>query len=354
MKNICFISLGNLYLSPYMDVYTKHIPGKYSVIYWDREGRQETHPDHTYYRFSMQFGPTEKAKKLLGYWRFRQYAKRVLREQSFDVVIVLQTLGGLLLTDVLTRDYAGKYIVDVRDYTFESNPILFKREKKLIAHSLETVISSPGYKMFLPEHPYLIAHNMRDLPQEVVETIRNRPRERECLNIAFIGYINYQEQHKKLILALKDDPRFRLSFIGTRAKELEPFCDENGVTNVTLIDTFNPKDILDHYRDVDLVHNLYGNHTPVLDYAISNKLYFAAELEIPILVCPDTYMSKEATRHAIGLTVDIDAPDLADTMYHYYQGLDWNSFRVNCARFLTQAHSEQNAFEQKLEEIFNG
>ena len=47
--------------------------------------------------------------------------------------------------------------------------------------------------------------------------------------ISFIGYVNYQEQHKKLMLALKDDKRFRLSFVGTRALELESFCKENGI-----------------------------------------------------------------------------------------------------------------------------
>ena len=164
--------------------------------------------------------------------------------------------------------------------------MIYHIEKKVIGKSLRTVISSEGYKKFLPPYDYLIAHNMRNLPADRVWKIQHRDTRRDILHIAFIGYVNYQEQHKKLILALKDDSRFRLSFIGTKAEELGTFCREHNVENVTLRGTFEADRILDFYRDVDMVNNLYGNHTPVLDYALSNKLYFAATLQIPILVYP--------------------------------------------------------------------
>ena len=42
MKNICFITLGNLYLCPYLEFYLRQINGPYTVIFWDREQRNET------------------------------------------------------------------------------------------------------------------------------------------------------------------------------------------------------------------------------------------------------------------------------------------------------------------------
>ncbi|VYU75179.1 Uncharacterised protein [Eubacterium limosum] len=353
MKKICFVTIGNVYMVPYMKNYSKHINSDYSVIYWDRENLNETDERNKYYRFSYEIKLKDKAKKIIGYLEYRKFIKKIMRENNFDMVIFLQTLSALLMTGYIEKELKNKYIVDVRDYTYETNKIIYSIEKRIVDKSKLCVISSEGYKTFLPQHEYITDHNMRDLPKKKVEEIQNREKTRTVIHIGFVGYVNYQEQHKKLIMALKDDDRFKMSFIGTRAYELKAFCEENNVNNVTLVDTFDTKKTLDYYTDIDLVNNLYGNHTPNLDYALSNKLYFSTELWIPILVCPDTFMESVSKEYGIGMTVDLDSQGFADDIYNYYQNINWKSFVSGCNRFVAKARDDQKRLGECLEVILN-
>lgn len=353
MKKICFITMGNLYTVPYLKSYTKYIDGSYSVIYWDREGKREEEGQNKYYCFRKEISPRDKLGKIMGFFQYRRFVKDVLLKEQFDLVIFLQTWSALLLADVVEKHYAGRYIVDVRDYTYENNPIIYHREKKLMNQAAMCVISSEGYKTFLPPHEYYVFHNARELPAEKVAAIRERKKEKEVLHISFIGYVNYQEQHKKMLLSLKNDPRFHLHFVGTRALELEPFCKENAINNVTLIDTFDSSKTIDYYENVDFVNNLYGNHTPILDYALSNKLYFASELHIPILTCFDTYMSKVSDKYGFGFAVNVDDPALGDKLWKYYTSIDWSILSAGCEKFMKRVHAEQKASDEKLINIIS-
>ena len=347
-KNICFISLGNIYLAPYLKTYTNLIEN-YSIIYWDRENLDENLDNAKVYRFTK--ANKSKIDKIIGYIQFRRYATRLLKKNNYDCLIFLQTLGSILLSKIITKKYKKKYIVDIRDYSYEGNKLIFHIEKKVIQNSYKCVLSSEGYKDFLPESDYLITHNRRELPFCNVERIKNRMKNRKTINIAFIGYVNYQDQHKKLLLSLKNDNRFVISFIGTKALELKDFCEKNGITNVILQDRFDSSRILDFYQNADFVNNLYGNHTPTLDYALSNKLYFAAELNIPILVFEDTFMSRVAEKYQFGLTISTINNQIGDLIWAYYNSIDWDVFSNHCAGFMEKVTSEQKIFEKEIAAI---
>lgn len=353
MKKICFVTMGNIYTVPYLSTYTNHIDGNYSVIYWDREEKNEVEGNNKYYRFFKKLSQKDRVGKIVGYLQYRKFVKSILLRENFDLVIFLQTWSALLMADVVEKHYPGKYVVDIRDYTYEKNPVIYHREKKLMKKAAMCIVSSEGYKEFLPPHDYFVFHNARELPLDKVVALRERNKKRSALNISFIGYVNYQEQHKKLLMNLKDDPRFHMSFIGTRSMELEAFCKDNAIKNVTLIDTFDSSKILDFYENTDFVHNLYGNHTPVLDYALSNKLYFAAELNIPILTCPDTYMANVSTEYGFGLEADVADPDLGDKLWNYYNSIDWHRFNSDCERFMVRVREEQKNSHEELHKIIS-
>ena len=269
------------------------------------------------------------------------------------MIILLQTWCAILLNDVLIKNYKGKYIVDIRDYTYEKYFPIKCIEKKTFKYAGMCVVSSEGYKEFLPDNEYFITHNLRELEDDVKSEIKTRNKKKERLNIAFIGYVLYQEQSKKLLYALKNDDRFLVSFIGTRALELSQFCEENDIRNVRLIDTFDSKDILEYYKEVDIVNNLYGNNTPILDYALSNKLYFAAELNMPILVCPGTYMQKVSEKYNMAITVRTYDDSLANYIWNEYSRIDWDKLANSCNDFLTVARQEQKEYLDKVYEMVN-
>ena len=349
MNRICFVSVGNIYITPYINQYTRIIKGSYDLIYWDREGIEESVDDEGVCLIRFEKKISGKLSKLFSYLRFRRFLIKKLKQKKYDYVILLSTIGALLLGGFLVRYYKGKFIIDVRDYTYEKNPIIYSIEKRTFKHAYKCVISSEGYKAFLPPNiDYMVVHNIRHLDCSTVERIRNRNKEKTILNISYIGFVNYQDQFKKLLLHLKNDSRFFLSFIGTRALELKSFCEANGIKNVVLADRFSPKEILNYYEEADIVNNLYGNHTPVLDYALSNKLYFAAALGMPILTCDGTFMSKVSHKYEFGIDVDLDSEDVADHIFNSYSRINWDNLLNKTSLFLNEVERQQKEFYEML------
>ena len=351
-KRICIISMGNLYLVPYLSLYTSKIKGPYSIIYWDRENINEQYEDAECLRFFYEI--KNKYDKLFGYYKYRKFVIKKIKSQKYDQIIMLQTLGALLINDILKAMYYQKYIVDIRDYTYEYIKPIFNIEKELLKYSNLNIISSEGYLSFLPpDIEYVIAHNIRNWSRSQLEFFNNKKKSKNKLNIAFIGYISYQEQHKKLLMSVKNDERIHITFIGTRSEDLKEFCELNDIKNVTLKGSFEPSKILKLYEEVDLINNLYGNNTPVLDYALSNKLYYAAQLKIPILVCENTYMEKIANEYGIGFSVNMEINDLPTYLVERYNNINWELFEEGCEKFLTRVYEQQSVLEKKIEEIVN-
>jgi hypothetical protein len=54
----------------------------------------------------------------------------------------------------------------------EKNTIFFQLEKGLLENAAFNVISSEGYKNFLPSGDYVIAHNELNVPSEIINEFR--------------------------------------------------------------------------------------------------------------------------------------------------------------------------------------
>lgn len=87
-KKICFISLGNLYLCPYIIKYISLLECDYDVIYWDRHGIDEKiGADRTFvFRDRMDEGSSQLAK-LVGYLKFRKYTINRIKENNYDGIV---------------------------------------------------------------------------------------------------------------------------------------------------------------------------------------------------------------------------------------------------------------------------
>lgn len=354
-NKVCFISLGNLYLCPYISKYISLLNYDYDVIYWNRhELKEYIGADKTFsFEYKMDEGES-KVKKLLGYIKFRNYALNILKSNYYKSVIVLQTSAGILLSSLLKKRYRGRYIVDIRDYTLEKNPIFYTLVNDLIKNSAYTVISSKGYENFLPKHDYILVHNDTEIDVNIIKKFEKKKRDREKIVISYIGLIRFHEQIKKVILKFKNDDRFLLRFIGAGGFSLREFCKTNHVSNVELIDRFPPEKTLDYYYETDIINNLYGNNTPLLDYALSNKLYYAAKLKLPILVCPGTYMEKVSREYGFGYVFNINNFNECDNLYNYYKSINWEMFKNNCNNFVKKVEKDNLLFNNTIRNFFKG
>ncbi|HEU8787401.1 TPA: capsular polysaccharide biosynthesis protein Cps4G, partial [Streptococcus pneumoniae] len=294
------------------------------------------------------FSGKGKLSKILGYVKFRKEIKKKLKENDYDMILPLHSIVSFILVDFLLFSFKNRYIYDIRDYSYEKFLVYRLVQKQLVKNSLMNIVSSDGYKFFLPMGEYFTTHNLPNMI-ELNEVKQLKNNSTFPIQLSYIGLIRFQEQNKKIIDFFANDSRFQLNFIGTNAGELREFCQEKNISNVNLVDTFQPKDTMSFYKNTDVVLNLYGNHTPLLDYALSNKLYFAALLYKPILVCEDTYMEKVSIENGFGFVLPMKDESEKDCLALYIQNLDRKQLIKNCDNFMDRISLEKQKTEIELE-----
>lgn len=343
---VLFILADNVYLTPYLKFYTSLLDNckfSYDIVYWDKNNNENIN-DCNYIRFT--FKANNKINKLIGYIKYRKFVKRIEKNGNYDLLIPLHSIVSFIICDLLLNKYKRRYIYDVRDYSYEKFYIFRYIQKKLVKNSMINIISSEGYKEFLPSGEYFVTHNMPSDNCENYKQFTNNSNEK--IQISYIGLIRFMEQNQKILMFFKNDKRFHINFIGTNAKQLEKFCIENNISNVSLIDTFHPEETINYYKKTDIIMNLYGNNTPLLNYALSNKLYYAATLYKPILVCNNTHMEKITKKYNIGFTLNLKKNDEKDLLYKYFIHLNRTEFIQNCDKFIKKVREEQEKTRKEL------
>ncbi|ABX81652.1 sugar transferase [Acholeplasma laidlawii] len=346
MSKIVIITVNNLYLTPYINNYTKHIATDFDIIYWNRDEITESSSAKNVFGFIGYINPKQsKLKKIVMYLKFRKYVKKILKSNKYEKIIFLNTMSAVLIG----KNVGAKYIVDIRDYTFEHNIFFYNIEKKVIKGSELSVISSEGYRKFLPKHEYILVHNsqqLEDLPKKTND--KGKLTEIRPIIISFVGLIRFFEISKKIIIELKNDPRFKLNFIGKGSEMLRQFCISENVTNVQLISKFESNETMRYFEECDIVYNLYGNDNPSVIYALSNKLYYAAFLNKPILVNPNTFMYDISFKYHMGISVNLDSRTIADDIYEQFINLDFSTLKKGCDDFMNHVKIDNTNFDLKV------
>ena len=355
-SRVCFVCLTGIYSVPYIHQYIRLLDFPFDIIFWNRCSMAETCGANNHYVLNYEISRVSKLQKLMGYIKFRRFTSKLLRENHYSKVVLLSGNAAVLLQNVLLRQYRGRYVIDIRDYFLESSRLYRRAEARLIENAGLAVISSEGYLSFLPRHDYILSHNSPDIPAQVLARFQKERELRRAARcggspvvLSFIGCVRFLEQDKKVLRFFANDNRFFIRYIGAGANQLRPFCEEHGIRNVYLRDRFSPDQTLDFYKETDGILNLYGSGTPLLDYALSNKLYYAAALEIPILVCPDTYMASVAISYHLGLSVDLDSrTDEATRIFNWIRNFDPRDMHAGCTLFQQKIKRDERSFQNRI------
>lgn len=350
---ICVISMTNLFLCPYINKYLS-IVGPNNVvdlIYWNRHMVEENckNYDKVFVYKQILSEKANRFEKVKCFLRFKRYCENILHTNKYDKIIILHNYLAILMKRFLKRKYQGRYLIDIRDYSFERNKLFYILEKKAIEYSGLAVISSEGYRKFLPEWEYIVCHNDVWLSDDLISQVAEVERKADKpIRISFIGMVRFLEQNKKLLDIFGNDERFILGFYGQNAEQLEEYARKRNIKNTIFVGRFSPDETIEFYKKTDVINNYYGNHTPVLDYALSNKLYYAATLKKPILVCKDTFMYEIAFRYSMGITINEASRNAADDFYKMYMDIDNEKKNKGCNAFLKKVREDNVIFEKQL------
>lgn len=354
MKKVGIILYLNMRFAPYVKVYTdildEMLDVTYELIYLDRietlnEIKDETHIP---IKWNSVLGKKQSVlAKVFNNLLYPYRAIKILKKKEYDFLIVLTTMPAVLLKNYLIKQYTGKYIVDIRDYTKEHYKWFYKAEKEVMRNSALNVISSPGFKDFLPPESVSILHNFNKPGNEMYVPLSEK-RNSNTIRISYIGSIQYETQCKYLIDLVKEDQRFEFYFYGNEPVDhtISDYVATVNCERIKMMGIFLPEEKNKIYNESDLVFNCYGNDSLLVQKAISNKYYDGAIFQRPLLVSPNTLMQNLAGKFAFSM--DLENMKSLDAVWNWYQKLDETSFTVYCDSVIEIAQKENDETAKKI------
>lgn len=354
-SKVCIVSTVNLMHMTLVSLYTEYLQKngiKYDIVYIDKYGVDEVNEANNVYKYYVK-NTKSKILKMINVLRFTSYAKKIIRQNKYDLLIVWNELTAVLMSNFLAKKYKGKYIVNIRDYGFNDLPFIKKRTKRVIKSSSLTMVSSNRFLEFLPKmDKYLFVHSFNKKIFENVTFEYRKKESNQAITILFIGKMSYLQESKRFIEKLGNDKRFLLKFVGAGTEELKPFIEEKQFKNVEIIGAFSPNDTAKYLVEADIINNLYKFGTTAVDTALSIKLYYSIYLKIPILTYDNTNTNTYAEKAGVNITIPNEEPtSMADFIYNKYQCWDEKQAREKAGEVMKEIIDSQNALNDKMKEI---
>lgn len=359
---ILVLGFGKIAYMPYMNFYLDGLANDTNDVHimcWNRDGKDDItlYIDATLHEFKLyQEDEIPKLRKITNFAKYRRYAKTLIKNEKFDFIIVLHTLPGILLYDVLKGKYKDNYILDYRDFTFENIKAYKKIIHRLVDYSRATFVSSDAYREYLPKHDKIYtSHNILIDPLQLRERRSELQRNHTPLRISYWGFIRHERVNKAIVTRMANDIRFELHYYGREQKtahNLKQYCADNNINNVYFHGEYEPKDRYEFAKSTDIIHNLYENDTAT-SKAMGNKYYDGIVFYVPQLCSRDSFMGKQVAKDKVGLSCNPYCQSFADDVYAYYYSIAWDDFESNCDLVLKNVIQDHNKGVEVLNRIFH-
>ncbi len=332
------ITPNNLWVSPYVKIYTRlldEIKEEYEIISWNREGREEE---------GIQFNCSTKNRNplalLWAYNKFASFVKKTVQKQNYDRLIVFTPQSALFFSGFLKKYYCGKYLFDYRDLSLEQKPYFKKLFLTVLQNSAVNVISSPGFKKYLPQgFDYIISHNFNvDIVKQAL-TSEPSVLHTDGLSVLTIGAIR-TDMNPEIIDTLGNADGVSLSFVGKgpASQSLEDYARDKGYKNVTFKGYYQKEEEADIINGCNFI-NIFYPQVPSHTTAVSNRFYNSLIYKRPMLVTKNSTQGDYAEKYNVGLAIE-DCSNLSDAMNEYLRNLDYPTYCHRCNELLMELLSD--------------
>ncbi|WP_312654102.1 glycosyltransferase [Proteiniclasticum sp.] len=347
---------------PYMHFYVEQLKKNncdIHLMYWKRDQTPDSQcPDgiKSYVLDQYQEDSVPLIYKLGNFYKYRNQVLKILKNQNFDFIIALHSTPGVLMSDILTSKFKGRYIVDYRDFTYENHAYYKRIIHKLVENSAATFVSSDAFRQYLPNRDNIFtSHNILTDSLEYRDIRRILPRESEPIRIRYWGLIRHEDINLKIIKKIGNDQRFELHYHGRSQKTgrlLQEYCKENKLTNVFFHGEYKPLDRYKFIDKTDLLHNIFDNDK-TMKPAMSNKYYDGILFYIPQICNEGSFMGEQVKNNCVGIALNPYSPNFADEIYNYYHDIDWISFNNSCDKTLDNIINQYNDGINVIEKIIH-
>jgi hypothetical protein len=308
---------------------------EYDVICWNR--RMIDEPGAYAYNFSQ-----DESKgyfyRFYSYLGYKKFVIDCLKRNCYDRIIISTIAIAILLYPYLKKHYRNKYLFDIRDYSLILYFTWFILNK-VIDNSSATVISSPGFKNWLPKSSkYYIAHNFPfEQTNGIVKFITEEQRfsqNSELFEIATIGSLRDFEANKVIIDAFQGGNEFKLNFIGTGPAydSIKNHVMRNDISNTFFYGFYHKEDEFELLETSDIINN-FTNTDLNSRTLLTNRFYLSVVLGIPMIVRFGTYQAELCERYNLGCVLD-PHKDIKDQFINFTTTFKYNEYMKGCKDFL--------------------
>ena len=348
---IALILPNNVWFCPYVCIYSKLLDKlgiKYDVISWNRLGIEENAIQYNY-------SPRNRNPIILlqAYRKFASFVKKTVRKNKYDKLIVFTPQSAIFLSDFLEKEYHGKYIFDYRDLSIEQKRIFKRNFHKVLENSFANVISSPGFKEYLPNrYKYILSHNFdvdivkTSLNQNVDVNLNQNP-----IDILTIGGIRDYESNVQIIKSLANIEGYQVRFVGKgpSAVALKKFAELSGVTNI-FFEGYYPKEEEKNYIANATFLNIFYPRKASHDTALSNRFYNSLIYCKPMITTANTTQGNYAYNYNVGLALE-NCDDLPRVLSDYLVRIDIEQYLANRKKLLNDFLSDYKEWEQIVKQF---
>jgi hypothetical protein len=347
IMKLALICPSNKLYMPYVSNYEKILNANkvnYEIINWDRFHIEDANNSLKYRDLK-----TQHQRNYLDYYKYKKFIVERLNSTNYDKIIVFGIQLSYFLKSILIKEYKDKYILDIRDH---NKIIKFFNIKRLIDNSMYTVISSPGYKEWLPSSDkYLINHNTQLDNLDDLKDISSKLEDKK-ISVAYIGALRDFAINIDLINSLKNNMEIELCFHGEGDinEDIDIYLKDNEINNVFLTGRYKKEDEESLYNRSDLINVLIPNSNVNNKTLLPNRLYNAAIHGKPVIAFKGTYLADIIEEYKLGLILD-SFINMDIKVNKFIKEFDRKKFQNNRYRFLQKVIIENEQFKNKLNDF---
>ena len=337
------------YIQYYIDVF-KEKGIEYDVIAWNRSGNNPKVLE----RLIMYEAPSpdtlSNIKKVRGFWGFKQFVEKTVRQKQYDRLVVHTIMLAVFMSSFLKQYYGGKYILDIRDEC-SLYGIMKLRLPVLLKYSFCNVISSWGFKTWLPEAEYVISHNIGFRWKEKM----NMPApdsffHHQLLDLLTIDQIRHFDGNRILIDELGNRGNMKLHFAGdgVDVPRLVEYCKEKKINNVVFSGRYLKENEDDIVSTSDFV-NILLPQTRV-QQAMANRFYLAILNYKPVIVNAESIQAEYVRKYGLGIVWELGT-SLKNAIEDYIARFDIEQFLDGRRKLCETLMKDVMQFNKMLNDI---
>lgn len=338
---------NNIWFCPFVNIYTRILDGlecEYDIISWNRDGQDIS----VGYQYNVQVKDTTRPASLMDYWRFARFVRKTIKKNGYKRLIIIGPHIPCFLSLYLLR-WNGKYIIDYRDLSIDQKPLVHQLFALMLKKSYANVISSPGFKSFLPRGDYYMSHNFN---ADIVRDVLSKPNMKgfnyvDKVDVLTIGGIRDFESNVEVIESMANQEGFWCRFVGKgiASRQIEDYCLNRGIKNVSFKGKYNKEEEVGFIEESTFI-NIFYPRSNVHDSAVSNRFYNSLIFKRPMIVTKNTTQGNFAEEYDVGVAVT-DCKELKVKLLEFLQK-DFNSYAERCNMLLNRFLVDQDEFEKMI------